>query len=124
MPYHYILANLLSETKNALGTLFLDDSGEPVDLACAAEISPFQMRVLGAYLGIRLRQQQKVLENNELGEAKLLHLELAALHVYAIPLPDEYFLVLVQRPPAVVAAARRHLIDAAQLLVRELFAVE
>ena len=121
MPYQYILANLLAKVEGAVGVLFLDDSGETVDLACS-EYTPYQMRVLGAYLGIYMRQLRKVTEGNELGAPELIHLEKERLHIYAAPLPDEYYLVLVQRQPAVAATAQRTLAEAAEELREHLFA--
>ena len=51
----------------------------------------------------------------------MIHIEKEKLHIYATPLPDEYYLVLVQRPPAVVAHAQRCLVRAAKELERTLF---
>lgn len=121
MPFQYILANLLANVEGAVGVLFLDDSGETVDLSCS-EYTPYQMRVLGAYLGIYMRQLEKILEGNRLGVPRSIHIEKEALHVYAAPLPDGYYLVLVQRQPAIVAAAQRALETAAYELERHLFA--
>jgi hypothetical protein len=121
MPYRYILANLLAEVDGAVGVLFLDDSGETVELSCS-EFTPYQMRVLGAYLGIYMRQLEKVLEGNRLGAPRSIHIDKDALHIYAHPLPEGYYLVLVQRRPAVVAAAERALAGAARELERHLFA--
>ena len=122
MPYHYILANLLASNDGAVGVLFLDDSGECVDLA-VAESSPYQMRVVGAYIGIYLRQMEQFLLAEGHGEPRWLHIEKEGLHLYAVPLPDGYYLVLVQRAPALAAAARRSLEEARDHLSRELFAV-
>jgi hypothetical protein len=122
MPYHYILANLLASNDGAVGVLFLDDSGESVDLA-VAESSPYQMRVVGAYIGIYLRQMEQFLLAEGHGEPRWLHIEKEGLHLYAVPLPDGYYLVLVQRAPALAAAARRSLEEARDHLSRELFAV-
>lgn len=121
MPYQYILANLLAKADGAVGVLFLDDSGETVDLACS-DYTPYQMRVLGAYLGIYMRQLRKVTEGNNLGAPQLIHIEKDALHVYAAPLPEGYYLVLVQPQPALVARATRALHEAAEELTRHLFA--
>jgi hypothetical protein len=121
MPYEYILANLLSKVDGAVGVLFLDDSGETVDLACS-DYTPYQMRVLGAYLGIYMRQLQKVLEGNDLGEPGMIHIERASLHIYAQPLPEGFYLVLVQRQPAVTVLAERRLQAAAVQLEKHLFA--
>lgn len=121
MPYQYILANLLANVDGAVGVLFLDDSGETVDLSCS-EYTPYQMRVLGAYLGIYMRQLHKVMEGNRLGEPRMIHVQKDTLHIYAAPLPEGYYLVLVQRQPALVASAERALEGAARELERHLFA--
>ena len=121
MPHQYILANLLSRNEGAVGALFLDDSGETVDFACS-EFSPYQMRVVGAYLGIYLRQVERFLAAQGLGRPEWLHIEKDNLNLYAMPLPDGYYMVLVQRHPAVVALAHRQLAEACRDLSRELFA--
>ncbi|HBL26911.1 MAG TPA: hypothetical protein DD490_08765 [Acidobacteria bacterium] len=119
--FQYVLANLLANNDNALGALFLDDNGETVDLACAG-YTPYQMRVVGAYFGIYLRQLERVLVNTEIGgQPRLIHIEKKAIHIYAMPLSDGYYLVLVQRHPALVARARETMADAAAQLTRELF---
>jgi predicted regulator of Ras-like GTPase activity (Roadblock/LC7/MglB family) len=120
MPYHYILANLLASNADAVGVLFLDDTGETVDLACA-DYTPYQMRILGAYMGICLRQVGRLLRSMPWGEPQLVHVEKEGLHLYAMRLPDEYYLVLVQRRPALVGRARITLADAAAQLREALF---
>jgi len=120
MPYQYILANLLARNDGAVGVLFVDDSGETVDLACA-DFSPYQMRVVAAYVGIYLRQVQEFFGEMENGEPRWLHIEKDELHIYVSPLPDGYFLALVQRAPALAARARASLADACEQLTRELF---
>ena len=119
--FQYVLANLLANNDEALGALFLDDNGETVDLACAG-YTPYQMRVVGAYFGIYLRQIEKVLLGTEVGQPRLIHIEKKVVHIYAMPLPDGYYLVLVQRHPALVARARATMVEAAAQLTRELFA--
>lgn len=120
MPFQYILGNLLANNDGAVGAIFLDPTGETIDLACA-DFTPYQMRVLGAYLGIQLRQAERVMTSNWLGEPELLHLEMSNLHVHAVPLPDGYYVALVQRPPVKVAFSRRELLAAAEQLRQELF---
>jgi hypothetical protein len=120
MPYHYILANLLATNDGAAGVLFLDDTGETIDLACA-EREPEEMRVLGAYLGIYLRTIERVAADGGLGEPRMIHLERGGLHVFTVPLPDGYHVALVQRHPALVGRARRSLEEAAAQLERDVF---
>jgi hypothetical protein len=119
MPYQYILANLLAEAR-AGGVLFLDELGETVDVACS-DLSPYEMRVLGAYLGIYLRSFESLLGGAELGSPRLVHIEKDKLTIFATPLPDEYFLVLVQEKPALTGRTRRALEKAAGELTRALF---
>jgi hypothetical protein len=118
--FDYVLANLLANNQRAVGALFLDDSGETVGMACA-DFTPYQMRVVGAYLGIYLRQLDHFLESSALGTPTLIHIEKANLHIHTLQLPDGYYLALVQHRPAMVARARATLIDAGQQLRRELF---
>ncbi len=120
MPFRYVLANLLANNENAVGALFLDPSGETIDLSCT-EISPYQLRILGAYLGIHLRQMERIVSSNWLGEFSVLQFEQDDFLIHAVPLPDGYYLVLVQRPPVRAAMARRELENAARLLAGEAF---
>lgn len=120
MPFHYILGNLLAKNERAVGALFLDPTGETIDLACS-EFNPYQMRVLGAYLGIHLRQAERILSSSWLGEPRMLHVELESLHVHAIPMEDGYYMALIQRPPVAVAQAHRSLRRAAEELAAEVF---
>jgi hypothetical protein len=55
MAHEYILANLLAENDGAVGTLFLDETGETVDFACS-EFGPYQMKVLGAYVVVLVQR--------------------------------------------------------------------
>lgn len=122
--FQYVLANLLAANEGAVGVLFLDGNGETVDLACS-DFGHYEMRVIGAYLGIYLRQLDKLLAasgGGELGRPRVIHIEKRAVHIYAMALPDGYYLALVQRQPALVARARRTLADAVEQLRQELFA--
>ncbi len=120
MPFDYVLANLIAENEGAVGALFLDATGETVGISCSA-IEPQRMRLLGAYVGIYLRQVQRFLDPETAGEIRMLHIENQDLHVLASPLAEGYFLVLAQRNPALVLAANRSLVRAGELLLRELF---
>ncbi|HKI87296.1 MAG TPA: hypothetical protein VKA53_11195 [Thermoanaerobaculia bacterium] len=120
MSFGFILANLLAASDRAVGVLFFDETGEAVDLSCT-DASPYEMRLLGAYLGIYLRQAEQFSNQNNLGEPRLIHLERADLQVQAASLPDGYFLALVQRRPAQAGPAREALLAAARQLTASLF---
>ena len=120
MPFEYILNDLLVRNEQAVGALFLDESGEAVDVACA-DLTPYQLRIVGAYLGIYLRQLHKLTEATGLGEPEMLHISKDELHIYAVPLREGYCLSLIQRSPSLVASARRSLENARRLMHEELF---
>lgn len=120
MPFQYILANLLAQNDGAVGVLFLDDTGETVDFACS-DYSPYQMRVVGAYVGIYLRKCESFLASSNLGRAQFLHVEKEGLHLHSMPLPDGYYLVLVQRRPGLAGVARRSMEQACEQLHSALF---
>lgn len=123
MAVHYILANLLAANDHALATLFLDESGETVELACAEELAPFQARIIGAYLGIYLRQLEKACDRNRWGRPRQMHIEKDTIHIYAQALPEGYYVVLLQSRPGMVAQARRSLAGAVGALRHEFFDV-
>lgn len=120
MVFQDVLTNLLAQNDRALGALFLDGTGETVDLACS-DFSPYEMRIIGAYLGIYLRQLERLVVQNDLGEPMMIHIEKRELHIYVVPLPEGYHLALVQRQPAMVGKARQTLAAAVEQLKRELF---
>lgn len=124
MPVQYILHNLLANNDGAVGTLFLDESGETVELVCSEQITPYELRILGAYLGIYLRQVERICTADELGAPEMIHIEKRELHIYARALPDGYYVVLLQRRPGLVAVAQRTLAEAAGHLHQQFFAVE
>ncbi len=120
MPFQYTLANLLADNDGAMAVLFLDETGETVDLACT-NIQPFQMKIAGAYVGIYLRQLAVLFSGTDLGATEILHIEKHDIHLYATPLPEGYYLVLIQRRPALVARARETLLRARDEITREIF---
>jgi predicted regulator of Ras-like GTPase activity (Roadblock/LC7/MglB family) len=118
--FDHVLATLLADNKDAIGVLFLDGTGETVDLACA-DFSKDDMKIIGAYLGIYLRRFEKLLSGNDLGELRIVHIEKRGIHIYMVPMPDQYCLALVQKHPSLVAKARASLGEAVEQLNRELF---
>ncbi|MEM8997358.1 MAG: hypothetical protein AAGF23_21420 [Acidobacteriota bacterium] len=120
MPFQYTLANLLAVNDGALAVLFLDETGETVDLSCA-EYTPYEMKVVGAYVGIYMRQMAEVAETTGLGVVDVLHIEKDEIHLFSASLPDGYYLVLVQDRPSLTAHSRRTLLQARDEISREIF---
>lgn len=120
MPFQYVLANLLAESPDAVSVLFLDDMGETVEMACS-DCLPFDMQVLGVYLGLYLHRICGIVDGAEMGTTRVFHIERDRLHFHVAALPDGYSLALVQRRPTLVGQSRRRLETAAEELRREVF---
>ncbi|MEM6456628.1 MAG: hypothetical protein AAF772_16175 [Acidobacteriota bacterium] len=120
MPFRPILEQLLRVNRDAVAVIFLDDSGEMVHLECV-DFTAYDMKVLGAYAGIYLRQFNELDDMAATGAPQLIHVEKEHLHLFITPLPDGYYLVLVQRRPASTALARRTLEIARRDVARETF---
>ena len=120
MPFQYILANLLAEDPQAVAVMFLDDAGETVDLA-TSEYQPFDVQIVGAYLGIYLRQMQAALESASIGSPEAMQIEHERLVIHLRTLPDGYYLALVQRKGGLPGRGRYRVERAARQLTVELF---
>ncbi len=120
MPFQYTLANLVAANEGTIAVIFLDETGETVDLACA-DYTPFEMKIIGAYLGIYLRQFAILNESGSLGQVEVMHIERDEVHLFAMPLADGYFLALIQRRPAVVGRTLRSLRAACDEIMDEIF---
>ena len=120
MSFLNILNRLLEGAPGGVSALFLDESGEVVEMV-STDLPQDEVRVLGAYLGIYLRQLGRFLASNRLGHLRTVAVEKDSLHLHALPLPEGYYLVLVQRCPAVVAHGRRSLLEAAEALRQDAF---
>ncbi len=120
MPFQYVLADLLAKVPGAVAVVFIDDSGETIEVATTG-YSPEELKMFVAYFGIGLRQARALLEPTQLGAPELIHLRHKKMNVHAICLPDGYFLVLLQSSPALTGLARRHMRSAVADLERELF---
>lgn len=120
MPFQYILANLLAESPNAVAVMFMDDAGETVDLA-TSEYQPFDVQIVGAYLGIYLRQVQAALETAGIGIPEAMQIRHENIHIHLHTLPDGYFLALIQKSAGLAGRGRYRVERAAHQLATELF---
>ena len=120
MPFQFVLTDLLAQIPEAQAVIFLDDSGETVEVA-TTEHSPEDLKILGAYFGIALRRARELLEPTAMGDLRMVYLRHQTTHLHGVCLPDGYFLVLLQTSPALSAFARRRMRVAVADLERELF---
>lgn len=117
--FHSILSRLVEED-DAAGAIFVDDSGETVDLATPE--SAEQMRLLGAYAGIYLRQAQRFCAAEGMAAVRSVEIGCQGLHLHAMLLREGYSLIVAHRQPTVAAVSRRRMQLAAHDIEREAFA--
>lgn len=80
-----------------------------------------ELKVMGAYFEIGLRQARGLLEPAKLGGLESIYLRHATVNVHATCLSDGYYLILLQSFPSSIAIARRCMKSAVTDLERELF---
>ena len=120
MPFHYILNDLIAEVEGAEAVVFIDEEGEAVAVV-TRDLEPGTAQLTGAYLGIALRQLQRTLGDAGLGRPAVIQVGRGPHNLYLATLPEGYFLVLLQRRPAVAGRARARLERAAAGLSEAVF---
>ena len=118
MVFQKILGQLVTSS-GADGALFLDESGEMVDLSSDG-INPHDVRLIGAYMGIYLRQLSRFLDEPTYGALREFVVESRKRYLFCRPLVEGYSVVLVQRAPALRGRTRRALERAAVELIEEI----
>ena len=101
-------------TTDAVGVLFLDDTRR--DRSTSPAPTSARTRCASSAptsASTCARPSGSCSETGHGRRRSWLHVEKDALHIYAMPLPDGYYLVLVQRRPALVAARRARTLDEA-----------
>ena len=123
MPFRAILDQLVDGTEGAVGAVFLDESGEIVhEVARGAD--SYDMRLVGAWVGIYIRQLNRLSETDDLGRVEILHTQNDRFQVFARPLQDGYSLVLMQQTPSISGATRRALLEAGERMIEEGLSLE
>jgi len=117
--FEKILQDLVRED-GAAGAIFVDDSGETVDLATSE--GGDEMRLIGAYAGIYLRQARRFSANEGLGDVSMILIRCRGLQLQVLRLREGYSLILVRREPYIEALSRYRMERAGQAIEREAFA--
>ncbi len=103
MPFKTLLNRLLEDVPGALGAIIIDWEGEAVDLA--AQIDPYEVKVLGAHQGIILNLIRDVLKRLESGTLEQVVIRTDTSRVLIAPLTEDYLLILYLGPLAIVPRA-------------------
>jgi predicted regulator of Ras-like GTPase activity (Roadblock/LC7/MglB family) len=112
-----ILQTMVERVPGAIGAVFADWEGEPVDQF--AHIPPLDIQIVGAHWGVVWSQVSARLGRG-LGLIEELVIEGERAIVLVRSVTDRYFVVLATRPEAHLATARRELERGARTLLGEM----
>jgi predicted regulator of Ras-like GTPase activity (Roadblock/LC7/MglB family) len=113
-----ILRELVERVPGAVGAVFADWEGEPVDQF--AHIPPIEIQLVGAHWGVIWSQAAARLGRHGLGALEELFIEGERAIVLVRGVTDRYFVVLATHRDAPLALARRELLRGALTLRREM----
>lgn len=102
-----ILKSLVERVPGAVGAVFSDWEGEPVDQF--AHIPPLDIQLVGAHWGVVWNQANRRLVARGLGAVEELLIEGEHSIVLVRSVTDGYFVVLATKHDAHLATARREL---------------
>jgi len=120
MPIKRQLEALVERVPGAKGVVLADWEGETVD--CATRMDEYELKVLGAHIGIiltRLRQAMERLKDEQGVNELTIVTELGRSVV--TPLSEDYFLVLVTERNAPLGRSLSELRRSQGALCREIF---
>jgi predicted regulator of Ras-like GTPase activity (Roadblock/LC7/MglB family) len=111
-----ILEDMVRRVPGAVGAVFADWEGEPVDQF--AHIAPLEIQLVGAHWGVVWSQATRRLQALGAIEELLIEGDRAIVLVRAVT--DSYFVVLATKRDAHLATARREVERAAGILRGEM----
>jgi predicted regulator of Ras-like GTPase activity (Roadblock/LC7/MglB family) len=113
-----ILQSIVERVPGAIGAVFADWDGEPVDQF--AHIPPLDIQLVGAHWGVVWSQATARLAGHGLGSVEELVIEGERAVVLVRAVTTQYFVVLAIKRDAHLATARRELARGAQTLLGEM----
>ena len=120
MPFHGILAQLLSSTNGSIAAIFLDWEGETVALITAHDLEQDELKALGAIQGIFLKQLRSLCSDLDIGEPQRFKIEFARRKVLSYDVKDGYFVVMLVEAQTNEGEAWYHLDHCRQDLLEEM----
>ena len=120
MPFHGILAQLLSSTNGSIAAIFLDYEGETVALITAHDVEQDELKALGAYQGIFLAQMRRLCSDLDIGTPRRFKVEFAKRKVLSCDVADGYFVVMLTANETNEGEAWHHLDHCRQDLLEEM----
>jgi len=120
LPFHGILAQLLSSTNGSIAAMFLDWEGETVALVTAHDLEQDELKALGAYQGIFLTQLRKMCTDLGAGAPQRFKIEFLRKKVLICDVKDGYFVVMLTGAETNEGEAWHHLDHTRQDLLEEM----
>lgn len=104
--FNNILDDLVRED-DAAAAIFVDDSGETVELSTSEDTE--EMRLLAAYAGIYLRQAERFCAAEKVGKVQRISVACENLRLHALRLRHNYSLIVLNRREQLSGLSRRRL---------------
>jgi len=120
LPFHGILAQLISSISGSIAAMFLDWDGETVALITAHDLEQDELKALGAYQGIFLMQLRKLCSDLNVGEPQRFKIEFENRKVMICDVKDGYFLVMLADATTNEGEAWHHLAHCRQDMLEEM----
>lgn len=96
MSFQKILKPLITDVEGAIGIIFVDADGEAVDHY--SRIPEYDMKLLGAYKSIIIKNIQETSNRLELGNIREIVIFLDEAILILSPVSEGYFLLLFMQP--------------------------
>ncbi len=119
MPFKGILKELVETTPASTGAILADWEGEAVEQHCLYD--DFELKVLGAHLGIILAQMKEVHAEFPAGELRDAVITSLNQHLIVGEIGPDYSLVMTLSRGAVVGQALYRFRKAAERLQKEIY---
>lgn len=120
MAFRGILQELVSSVDSSIAALFLDFEGETVEMLSAHDLSPHDLKIVGAYQGIFLSQLRALCARLDAGEPHRFKIEFAQTKILSVDLTDGYYVVLLAEQAANEGLAWHRLDHCRERLLAEL----
>lgn len=117
--FKQMLQEMVEAIPGGRGAIFLDHEGEAVE-RYGADLSDYQLQVIGAYQGIFLSQLRRLCEDLRHGEASRFRVGCRDAVLYVSDLREGYYLVAVTSPESNEAIAWQRVLETSEKLLEEI----
>lgn len=117
--FHTVLSQLLSNVHGSLAAMFFDHQGEAVEIA-EQPLTPYDMKIVGAYEGIYLDQIRRICVSTSFGNLQRFKLDWKRTILFNWVLADGYYLVLMTEAETNEAIAWHQLSKCREILLSEI----